>query len=178
MSSWIGWLIAGVISLIGGVFTLFNPIFASQLLMIATGVMFVISGLLTLLSALKNPKDGTQLMGLIVGLVVAILGLFLMYNPLASVVSLAVIIAILLIATGIGRIVWGIKSQGQTRFVLIIAGVLSLLLSVMIFADFPVSAVSVLGIFVGVEFIVNGVSLIVIALLSKKIGNALNPSKR
>jgi uncharacterized membrane protein HdeD (DUF308 family) len=50
---------------------------------------------------------------------------------------------------------------------MILAGIVSLVLGGMILANFPQSALVVLGIFLAVELISNGVSLIVLALSRK-----------
>ena len=77
----------------------------------------------------------------------------------------------LLVAGGF-RISLGIgATQGALRRAMILSGALLILLAVMIFANFPQSAAVVLGAFVAVELISNGVSQIALAL-ARKAGEA------
>ena len=62
-----------------------------------------------------------------------------------------------------------LSSTAQTplRWALILSGAVSLLLGAMILSNFPQSAALVLGVYLAVELISNGVSLIVLSLARK-----------
>lgn len=108
-------------------------------------------------------------MSAIVGLCILLIGIALIKNPLAGVVSLTFVSAFLLIAVGIVRLVWAFKFADGTRWALLGSGIISLLLSVMIFANFPQSAAVMLGVFLAVELISNGTSMTMMAFAKKKM---------
>jgi uncharacterized membrane protein HdeD (DUF308 family) len=83
-------------------------------------------------------------------------------NPLER---LTFVVATLLMIIGVFRIVIAVTPMAAgSRMLLGLAGLISIVLSVMIFTNFPWSSGAVLGIFLAVELISNGVSLIFVAL--------------
>lgn len=97
------------------------------------------------------------------------LGFHIVGEPLKGTLTLTFAAAILLLAAGIFRILMAFAVDGgQVRMILIISGIISLLLGGMILANFPQSATVVLGLFLAIELISNGVSLIVLSLASRK----------
>ena len=76
-----------------------------------------------------------------------------------------VIAMVLLVVLGIVRISLGFSFRTPgVRFLLIMSGALSLLLAFMIYSNWPQSAALVLGLFLAIELISNGISLIVLAM--------------
>ncbi len=168
MRNWFLWMIAGVISLFGGFFALANPLAATLTAELLAGWMFVAVGVMTMVSAFGDQGWGGRILSILIGLIILILGIDLIANPLAGVVSLTLVVAIGLIVMGVLRILLAFRSDfAQLRWVLILSGAISLLLGAMIMSNFPHSAARVLGVFLAVELISNGVSLIVLSLARK-----------
>ena len=168
MRNWFLWMIAGVISLFGGFFALANPLAAPLTAELLAGWMFVAVGVMTMVSAFGDQGWGGRILSILIGLIILILGIDLIANPLAGVVSLTLVVAIGLIVMGVLRILLAFRSDfAQLRWVLILSGAISLLLGAMIMSNFPQSAALVLGVYLAVELISNGVSLIVLSLARK-----------
>ncbi|MBP8930641.1 MAG: DUF308 domain-containing protein [Paracoccus sp.] len=168
MRNWFLWMIAGVISLFGGFFALANPLAATLTAELLAGWMFVAVGVMTMVSAFGDQGWGGRILSILIGLIILILGIDLIANPLAGVVSLTLVVAIGLIVMGVLRILLAFRSDfAQLRWVLILSGAISLLLGAMIMSNFPQSAALVLGVYLAVELISNGVSLIVLSLARK-----------
>ena len=168
MRNWFLWMIAGVISLFGGFFALANPLAATLTAELLAGWMFVAVGVMTMVSAFGDQGWGGRILSILIGLIILILGIDLIANPLAGVVSLTLVVAIGLIVMGVLRILLAFRSDfAQLRWVLILSGAISLQLGAMIMSNFPQSAALVLGVYLAVELISNGVSLIVLSLARK-----------
>jgi len=174
MKYWVLWLIAGIVSLLGGIFALANPFAATITAEFLAGMMFMLVGLLTLFSAFGDRGWGGRILAILLGLLLLFFGVSLIANPLSGIFSLTFMAGVLLLALGIIRIALAFSSQlSGLRAVLVLSGILSLILGVMIFANWPQSAAVVLGIFLAVELISNGVSLIVLSLSRKTVEDAL-----
>ena len=66
------------------------------------------------------------------------------------------------------RIVLAFRSEfAQMRWILILSGAISVLLGCMILSNFPMSAAVVLGVYLAIELISNGISLIILSLARK-----------
>lgn len=169
MKGWYWWMIGGVLSLIGGFIALANPFAASITAELLAGWSFIMVGIVTLISAFgEGLSGGRRVVNSLLGILILFLGIQLIANPLGGLVSLTLAVAWLLIFVGIMRIVVAFTSlQGGFRWAMVISGVISLILSGMIFTNFPQSALAVLGIFLAVELISNGLSLIALSLARK-----------
>ena len=172
MTSWIWWLIAGALSIAGGVLALANPLAATLTATLLAGWTFILVGVLTLVSAVSDQGWGARILAIILGVLVVLLGINLIGQPLSGTIALTIGVACMLLAVGVFRIILGFRTNfSRLRWSMILSGAVSIILSVMIFSDFPQSALVVLGVFLAVELISNGVSLIVLAL-ARKSGEA------
>lgn len=168
MNNWIWWMIAGVLSLIGGFFALANPLAATLTAELFAGWTFMLVGVLILVSAFNDQGWGARIAAIVLGVFVLIFGINLVANPLAGMITLTVMAGVMLLVVGICRIMLAFATDvSQVRWVMILSGALSILLGIMIFSNFPQSAAVVLGVFLAVELISNGVSLIVLSLARK-----------
>ncbi len=168
MKNWFLWMIVGLISLFGGFFALANPLAATLTAELLAGWMFVAVGIMTMVSAFGDQGWGGRILSLLIGLVILVLGVDLIADPLAGVVTLTLVVAIGLVVMGILRALLAVgASSAPLRWALILSGAVSLLLGAMILSNFPQSAALVLGVYLAVELISNGVSLIVLSLARK-----------
>ncbi|WP_255007422.1 HdeD family acid-resistance protein [Roseovarius sp. M141] len=168
MKNWFLWLIIGVISLLGGLFALANPLAASLTAVVLTGWIFMVVGVLTFMSAFGDRGWGGRIFALLLGVLLVIMGSNLVGEPLRGMISLTYFVAVMFVLTGIFRLLLGLGSViAQFRWAMVISGAISIVLGVMIFSNIPQSATVVLGVFLAIELILNGVSLIVLALSRK-----------
>ena len=165
MRNWGLWLAAGIISLLGGVFALANPLAATLTATLLSAWAFIVVGILTIASAFADQGWGGRIAAILLGILMVLLGVNLAGDPLAGTLSLTMATAILLVVLGIVRISLGFSFRTPgVRFLLIMSGALSLLLAFMIYSNWPQSAALVLGLFLAIELISNGISLIVLAM--------------
>jgi uncharacterized membrane protein HdeD (DUF308 family) len=165
MKNWLFWLIIGLISIVGGIIALFNPLAASMAAERLAGWIFLIVGLLQIFSAFRERGWAASIWAGLIGLLGVVVGVSLLQNPLAGVVSLTVLVAILFLIVGISKIIMAMQIRGARFFWLVmLSGIISIVLAVMIFANIPVAAATVLGILLAIELISNGASLIALSL--------------
>jgi uncharacterized membrane protein HdeD (DUF308 family) len=86
-------------------------------------------------------------------------------NPAASAVWITLFLASFFVITGVFRLIIGLQSRGRVENWgwIVFAGVISMLLGFVIFAQWPVSGLWVIGLFVAIELILQGFSMISIA---------------
>lgn len=165
MQNWFLWLLVGIASVIAGVVAFTHPFAATLAAEQLAGWMFTAIGILTLLSALMDQGWGARVWAILFGVLLTIFGLNLVLNPFEGAVRLTFIVATLLSIVGVFRLIIAFTPMAAgSRMILVLSGIISLALSAMIFTNFPWSSLGVLGIFLAVELISNGVSLIFLAL--------------
>ncbi|MBU3030372.1 HdeD family acid-resistance protein [Paracoccus marinaquae] len=161
------WIVLGVLSVITGIFALANPLAATLTAEQLAGWGFLILGILELFAAFRQPDRGGRIWIILVGIAFVLLGVMLLAKPLAGIISLTLMVAMLFMATGIFKVVMSFSLRGTGAFwLLLISGAISVLLAVMIFGNFPAAAATILGILLAVELISSGISMIALASVS------------
>lgn len=165
MQNWFLWLLVGIASVIGGVVAFAHPFVATLAAEHLAGWLFMAIGILTLFSAFQDKGWGARIWAMLLGLLLTIFGFNLVMNPLEGAVRLTFIVATMLAIIGVFRLIIALTPMAAgSRVILGLSGLVSIVLSVMIFTNFPWSSLGMLGIFLAVELISNGVSLIFVAL--------------
>lgn len=97
-------------------------------------------------------------------------GVSLLANPLAGVISLTYLLAILFVVSGIFKIVASLAlPSGNWKWMVLLSGALSLGLGILIFANFAESALTTLGLLLGLQLISDGASMLGLALASRRL---------
>jgi uncharacterized membrane protein HdeD (DUF308 family) len=165
MQNWFLWFITGVLSLVAGFIALANPFAATVTAELMAGYMFAAIGILILFSAFQDQGLAARLWALLLGLAIAAFGFNLIANPLEGILRLTFIVAAFMLVIGVFRILIALTPiAAGARIFLAVSGLVSIVLAVMIFTNYPWSSAVVLGVFLAVELISNGVSLIFLSL--------------
>lgn len=163
--SWIWMAIFAAVSLVGGVLALANPFVATLAATLLAGWFFIVLGGLQVIQSFQVQGWGGFLWALLFGALSLVVGISLVFNPLAGMVSLTLLVAVLLLATGVTKLFYAFSLRPVTGWIwVLLSGLVSVILGVLIFANFAEAAASVLGIFLAIELISNGVLFLFIAL--------------
>jgi uncharacterized membrane protein HdeD (DUF308 family) len=162
-----GWLaLLGVVSIIGGILALINPFAATLTAAMLAAWTFLIFGILSIIQTFRAEGRGAMfLWNLLIGLLMVALGISLIFRPLEGIISLTVLVAIMFIVLGVAKFLYafGLRPAQGWGWVLL-SGLVSLLLGIMILADMPWAAASILGILLAVELLSNGFFMLLVAL--------------
>jgi uncharacterized membrane protein HdeD (DUF308 family) len=132
--------------------------------------LIIFSGVAHIILAFKTHGAGSIIWKLLVGVAYLIFGGYLLARPLIGVASLTLILASLFLIEGILNIIMFFKLRSmQGSSWLLLDGVITLLLGVMIYAQWPSSSLWAIGILVGVSLIMSGISRIMMSLAVRKI---------
>lgn len=169
MKNWFLLFLVGVLSIGAGVLALANPFAATLTAELLAGYSFLAIGILIFISAFQDRSWGGRVWAAVLGILITVFGYNLVAHPLQGMLQLTIIIASLMIAIGVARLlIASTPLAAGARLIMVISGTLSIALAVMIFSNFPWSGAVVLGVFLAVELISNGVSLIIVALDRRK----------
>ena len=156
-------IVTGAICLIFGIAALLFPSTSSMFVDSLVGWVFLAAGISGLFAAFKVSKLVSG-MG-IAGLMLLVIGVFLLANPTEGLIALTVIMAGFFVIGGIARLVWARTwKDSPSYWVVLISGAVSILLGVMILANIVSSAETLLGVFLGIELLMAAVPLILMGL--------------
>lgn len=160
-----GWaILMGVVTAALGVFLILYPFITATLTTIVLGWTLIFVGAAQLIFALKSQNVGQFFWMILSGLLYGAVGIMLMSMPLRGVAALTGLLGGLLIAQGVFQTIVAFKVRpGEGWGWVLIDGIWSLLLGVLILAQWPSSSVWAIGTLVGASVFVNGVSRIMVA---------------
>jgi len=153
----------GIVIVIAGFLSLLAPFAAGLSVTIVVGVAMLLAGILQLLLVFKAGSFGEGLLLAILGLLSVVAGGYTMMNPAAALAALTLFLAAYFIASGIVEIVAAIGASGaEGRGWILFGGIVSVVLGVMLWQQFPLSGAWAVGTLVGVRLIFSGWSLFAI----------------
>ena len=173
-SKW-GWIMAGglllVILGIVGLSMEFTMTIASMLYF---GIMMVIGGAMILIGAFQAEGWKSKLGHLLIGLLYIAAGVVMIVEPQGSAVWFTLFIAAYLFVVGILRIIASFQMRGASGWGwTLLAGISGIILSFMIYAQWPYSGLWAIGLFVSIDLLMQGISLITIAWAAKQAGREM-----
>lgn len=154
----------GVLTAALGVFLIVYPLATATITTVLLGWVLIFVGIALLVFALHSQTVGNFFLKILLGLLYGICGIVLAFFPVAGVAALTLMLGtLLLIQAGmLTAIAFQLKPVEGWGWFLADASS-SLLLSVLIFAKWPSSAIWTIGTLVGVAVLMSGISRIMIA---------------
>lgn len=167
-ASW-GWLLAlGVIYVIMGIIMVGSPIASTYAIEIFLGFILLIGGVISVIGSFFSGNWKKFILILLSGVLYLIVGYMLLKNPMAGVLTLTILLAAFLLVEGIFKIIHSFQMKPAPNWVwLLVSGIASVILGVMIWGEFPASSAFIIGLLVGIYFIINGFSMAMISLALK-----------
>ena len=163
-------VISGVILIIAGTFAIMSPLVAGVSITILVGAMLAISGVSQCFLAFKTGAFGRGLMVFLVGVMMTIVGIYMMNQPVAGLATLTIILMWYLLATGVFEIIVSFQLKPASGWALeLFNGVVTLLIGIMLWRQFPLSGAWAIGILFGIKMIFSGWAFVFIGRSVKKM---------
>jgi uncharacterized membrane protein HdeD (DUF308 family) len=142
-----------------GFICLITPFYAGLAATLLLGGYFIASGILEGIVAFRAPSWlGT--IGLIVLAAISIVaGLFILANPLAGLVTITLVSIASIFIVGVAKLFWSLRVPSG-KAILALSGILSILIAVMLYTNFPYSAAWTFGVLVGMNLMMEGALLL------------------
>jgi uncharacterized membrane protein HdeD (DUF308 family) len=166
-------LAQGILLMVFGLLAVAMPNIATLAVEIFVGWLFFVAGIFRAVSvwhARQMPGFGWSMLS---ALLAVLLGLILIARPLAGVLTLTMVLIAFFILEGITAIVIAVQhrdhltSWGWVLF----SGIIDLLLAYLIWAGWPSSADWAIGLLVGINMVLLGLSLLMTALAARLMGD-------
>lgn len=170
-----GWYIAfGVVLLIGGIAAVARPLHAGLTVAIVVGWILLLSGIMGLVQALAARGAGGFLWRLILAVLYVAGGYYVMRNPAAGLAALTVILGVVLFFGGAMKLLMAAALKGMPGVGLMtVSGIVSIVVAILIWVRLPASSEVIIGILIGIDFMMTGVSIIVFGTGARKLGGAM-----
>lgn len=153
--------ILGVVTIIMGILAMIAPVVTGLSIMFLIGIFVIIAGISRLVLAFQASTTKMMLSMIAIGVLTVLCGIALLSNPLFTSGLLTILLSIYFIADGILELSTGLTfPELSGRGWLILAGLISILLGIMIMAQFPLSGLWAIGILFGIKLFFVGMVMI------------------
>lgn len=165
-----GWFLSlGILLVVLGTIALGSSVMMTLATMVFVGWLMIVGGVLQAVHAFTCKGWGGFFIDLLTGILYAVVGFIIVASPGATAITLTLLICMFLIFGGVFRIVVAVAVRFQNWVWLLLHGVVNLLLGIAIWQQWPLSGLWVIGLFVGIDMLFNGWSLVMLGLAARNL---------
>lgn len=157
----------GIILILLGMLALSSTVGMTLASVLFLGWILVIGGIAEVIHSFWSKGIGNFFLNLLAGIFGIVVGGLMIANPGLSAVSLTLVFAVYFIVEGAMRTIVALFHRGPFWGWLLFNGIVTLLLGILIISQWPTSGLWVIGLFIGIDLIVSGWSLIAVPLMAK-----------
>jgi len=164
----------GVLLIILGMFAIADPFFAAVAANSVLAWLIVLAGVLHIIVAFHSHGAGSVIWKLLVGLAYLFIGVYLIAHPVLGITAFTLLLAVLFLLEGIFDIIlfFRMRSHGGSIW-LLLDGIITLLLGLMIYLQWPASSLWAIGVLVGVSMITSGITRVMLSLAARRAVSAM-----
>jgi uncharacterized membrane protein HdeD (DUF308 family) len=165
--SWLLFALLGGALVVLGAMAVGASFIATLTTVIVFGSLLMVAGALEVVNSFWARAWRGFILHLLAGVLYVIVGLLMIEHPLDAAVGLTLMVAAALLVGGLIRIAVSAVDRFHGWVWSLCSGVVSVLLGVLIWRQWPASGLWVIGLFVGVELMINGWTWVMLALALK-----------
>jgi len=166
---WWWFLILGIVLMIAGTVALAYPFFASVAAVMVFGVSLLLSGVATIVTSFWAGRWSATLLQLLIGVFYVVVGFLIMDTPIASTVSLTLVVAAMFLVVGIMRAVAALVIRFPQWGWALLSGALTALVGLVIYKNLPETALWAIGTLIGIQLLFDGWFWIMLAASIRRL---------
>ena len=160
-----GWMLGmGILLALLGAVAIVDSVAASIISVVFFGWVLVVAGIVGIVYTLQHRKSGHFALHLLDTVFALVIGVMLMLNSLAGLLVLTLLLAVYFIVAGVYRIGIALTMHAPGSGWTLLGGIITLLLGIMVWLQWPMGALWIIGLFIGINLLITGVSQIMLAL--------------
>jgi len=167
--SWGWYLVLGIVLIVLGMIAIGSAFLMTIASVFFFGWILIVGGVMEVVHAFWHKRWAGFFVDLLTGILYVLAGWMMITNPQESALLLTLIIAMFLVFEGVFRIVAALTVRYPHWGWLLFNGAISLLLGFSIWRQWPYSGLWVIGLFVGIEMLLNGWSLVMLSMTAHKL---------
>lgn len=169
----------GIATIILGVLAVMSPYYAGEIVAIMVAILLIAAGLARLFYAFKAESFGKGVLTFLFGGLSILAGVIMLARPVLGMLSLTVVLIVYFLVDGISQIIGSfrlrpVKGWGWLLF----SGILSVVLAILLWQQWPVSGVWAIGVLVGVHLIFAGWSMIAVGAVGEGVADEAEAAPR
>lgn len=161
--------LVGVLLCLFGVLLLLSPAAVGEAVIRVVALVLVITGVIQLVQGLRGGTFAHTTAGLILGVVVAGVGVLVWLNPEEGSGFLTVLLMIFFVVQGLWKLTSVIRFRGiRGSGLMLVSGITSLIFVYLLWKQWPLAGAWAIGVLVGLDLLLTGVTMLVLANALRK----------
>ena len=166
-SNWYFWL--GLVCVVIGAIALFYSYTTTIFSVLYLGIMLILIGAIEAFQSFKINLWSNFFLHIFVSIFYIVSGIFIVTYPTLSAINLTLIAAFFFIISGIAKMFFAYSQKVAHKNLLAFSGLLTFILGILIWAQWPFSGLWVIGFLVAVDTIFTGIYLIRLSLVAQDL---------
>jgi uncharacterized membrane protein HdeD (DUF308 family) len=163
----------GILTMILGLFVMMVPGLMGMSMLWLVGLMVAVAGVFRMMWAFTSESLGGGMFVFAIGVLTLLAGLAVMGNPLFASGMVTLILVGYLLLDGITEIMasFSLRPEPGSGWMLF-GGIVSVLLGIMLWRQFPLSGAWALGLFLGIKMLFSGMMMVTVGSAVRRMGKA------
>jgi uncharacterized membrane protein HdeD (DUF308 family) len=163
-----GWFLAlGILLILLGGAVIASSYYATIFSVIIFGLFLLVAGVVQIFQAFLARKWGGLFLSLFLGILYIVTGALCIVRPETAAISITLWIAAFCFVVGLFKMLAALIVRFNQWGWVFFNGLVTFLLGIMIYSDWPLSGLWVIGLFIGVDLILAGWSWVILSLTAK-----------
>ena len=164
-----GWMLGmGIVLALLGAAAIVDSVAASIVSIVFFGWLLVVVGIVGIIYTLGHRKSGHFALHLLDTIFALVIGIMLLLNSLAGLLVLTLLLAVYFIVAGVYRIGVALTMHAPGSAWTLLGGIITLLLGILVWMQWPTAALWIIGLFIGINLLITGVTQIMLALALRR----------
>ena len=172
---WFWFVLLGLALVVLGTIALGSVVIASLATAVALGILILLGGVAETVGAFWCRGWSGFFLHLLSGVLSLVIGVLFLRAPVGALLALTLLVASFLMVGGIFKIVAAVSYRFAAWGWPLLSGIIDLLLGVLIWQEWPASALWVIGLFVGINLVFRGFNWIGLGLSLRALPRPATP---
>lgn len=156
-------LLKGSVLIVLGIIGLAVPLFYTIASMYLFAIILLIAGFTQIIMALISPTTERKIFSVLFAILYIWLGVTTIIHPIQISSIITLVIGLIFVGVGAIRILKAIHVKGIEAGWLYVNAFMAIILGGLIYAEWPISGIWVIGLFIAIELFLSGVAALVVA---------------
>jgi uncharacterized membrane protein HdeD (DUF308 family) len=164
---WLWFLVLGIATIGLGLAAISSVFIATMASVTVLGALLLVGGVVQIVNAFLARTWRAFFLYIMVGLLHIIVGDLMVEHPLVAAEALTLMLAVAFLLGGAARLIYGAMHSFSGRSWVLLNGLITLLLGISIWRQWPASSLWIIGLFIGIDLAFCGWSWVMLGLAVK-----------
>lgn len=153
----------GVLMVILGIVAIARPVYATIASTLVFGWLFIVAGIAQIVYAFRSRGAGQIIWKLLLGVLYLGAGIIVLSNVFSGAIALTLVLGITIFVQGVIQVILAFEIRPARNWGwVLLGGILGIILGIFIWSEWPFNAIWLLGLWVGINLLSDGIWMITI----------------